>query len=330
MKKTILLAAALAALLLGYDSLQAQNTANNFIGGTTAALTNPASWSLTALPTVTNDAVFAGATGTGIRTLTAASLTVGSLNVTTNAGTYGIRNQTTGATDSILTLGGAGNLGNSVSGNSADLIHVNQGGTLNIWGTNSTAGTGILKVVLGQSGNFNVAGKSEISAGISGGYDITKTGAGTMTLSGTNTYTGNTTVSAGVLNLADNAQLRFTIGGNGINNQLVNSGGTISLDGDFVFNLSGAGTTIGNSWTLATGSINYAGALNTFSVASTSGAFTETFAGSGIWTRDENSVTYQFSELNSQLNVVPEPSTYALLALSGLGFAAHVIRRRRR
>ncbi len=155
-----------------------------------------------------------------------------------------------------------------------------------------------------------------------------------MTFSGTNTYTGNTTVTGGTLSLADNAQLRFTIGATGVNNLLTQSGtGTVSLDGDFVFDLSNAGTTIGNSWTLTSGTINYGGSLGTFSVLSTAGAFTETFSGSRIWTytNDLTSATYEFSELNSQLTVVvPEPSTYAMLALSGLGFAGYVIRRRRR
>jgi hypothetical protein len=37
-----------------------------------------------------------------------------------------------------------------------------------------------------------------------------------------------------------------------------------------------------------------------------------------------------FSEGSLQVNVVPEPSTYAMLALAGAGFAGYVIRRRRR
>jgi hypothetical protein len=37
-----------------------------------------------------------------------------------------------------------------------------------------------------------------------------------------------------------------------------------------------------------------------------------------------------FTEGSLQLNVVPEPSTYALLVLSAAGLGAHMIRRRRR
>jgi fibronectin-binding autotransporter adhesin len=211
---------------------------------------------------------------------------------------------------------------------------VNLGSDIALEGTGASTFSG--SVALGSStrtitntatGARTFSGNISASSASAG---LTLAGTGTTTLGGANTYTGNTTVEGGQLNLADNAQLRFTIGGNGINNQLINSGGTVSLDGDFVFDLTGASTTLDDSWTLAIGAISYAGSLGTFSVLSTAGAFTETSLGSGLWTREQNGATYQFSEVNSVLSVVPEPSTYALLSLAAAGVGAHIIRRRRR
>ena len=42
-----------------------------------------------------------------------------------------------------------------------------------------------------------------ISGEISGGFSVTKTGTGTLILTGANTYTGSTTVSAGTLQVGN-------------------------------------------------------------------------------------------------------------------------------
>jgi autotransporter-associated beta strand protein len=100
-----------------------------------------------------------------------------------------------------VTLGGAGNLGNSVSGTAADLLYVASGATFNLNNTSATTRDRV-NTVLGQSGNFNVAGTATITSAISdggAGYGITKTGAGTLTLAAANTFSGGIVLNEGTL-----------------------------------------------------------------------------------------------------------------------------------
>ncbi|MEI7809143.1 MAG: hypothetical protein WCJ07_11735, partial [Verrucomicrobiota bacterium] len=184
-----------AALLLGV-SAQAANTTNVFVGATNGSLIVAGNWSSGALPTAASDAVFDGTVGPGIRTLTN-DLTMGSLNVTTNAGTYSIRNDTTAFTTNALTLGGG--TGNSVLGaTNNDLIYVTNGAALNFIATNSAA-TNLasrLLITLAQNGNFNIGtnASSTIGADINGaGFSVNKTGVGGLTLSGNFSGSGGVT-----------------------------------------------------------------------------------------------------------------------------------------
>ena len=111
------------------------NTTNNYTGSVTGSVLTGTNWSLLHAPTVSEDAVFTATTG--IRTQNNGNLTVGSFNVTASTGTFTIRNQTA-STTSTLTLGGPGNLGNSVAGTaSTDLLSAAAGSTFNITGPGS-------------------------------------------------------------------------------------------------------------------------------------------------------------------------------------------------
>ncbi len=156
--------------------------------------------------------------------------------------------------------------------------------------------------------------------------NISKIGNGKWILGGANTYSGNTTVSAGTLELADSGELRFFIGADEVNNAILGAG-TLNLFGDFVFDLTGASTTVGDSWNIvdvANLTETYGG---TFGVLSTLGSFTES---GGVWTITENSVNYEFTESTGILAVVvPEPGTLALLAGGAIAGLAALRRRRK-
>lgn len=117
---------------------------------------------------------------------------------------------------------------------------------------------------------------------------------GSLTLAGINTHTGDTTITDGSLVLSATGALTFAIGDNGTNNA-VRGTGTAQIDGQFFFDLAGAATNVGASWTIVGGS-----------VAGTYGAtfLVNGFNGSGgRWTNTTNGVSYVFSQSNSVLTV---------------------------
>lgn len=117
----------------------------------------------------------------------------------------------TQANGSYLTKTGAGKLTftgiNSYSGTttiSAGTLQIGDGGTL---GTISSAGvTNNAALVFNRSNDFT------ISNAISGTGTVTKSGAGVLTLSGGNSYTGLTTISQGILKCGSTNALGTTAG----------------------------------------------------------------------------------------------------------------------
>ena len=182
-------------------------------------------------------------TGAGTLTLTALSTYTGTTNI--NQGNVVLRNASA--------LGGSGGV-NLASGAELQLENnittasyaLNFGGTLrNNSGANSFAGNSTLigsGNMVSDAGTLTVsgavtlggnalaisgAGDSQFSGAISGDGSITKSGAGTTTISGSNIFTGVTTVSAGMLQVRSTSALGAT---GAANSTKVLSGATLLLN----------------------------------------------------------------------------------------------------
>ncbi len=181
---------------------------------------------------------------------------------------------------------------------------------------NSVTGNGTIRTGGGALTIGSGDSSSMFSGVISETGSLIKVGAGTLTLSGANSYTGDTTISAGTLTLADNAQMKFVIGANGVNNKILGTG-TLNLAGDLNFDLGSADLTSGNSWNI----VDVANLATTFGTTfSVLNGFAES---SDVWTWQNGDNTWTFTESTGVLGVaaVPEPSVAALL-VPGLGLLA--------
>jgi autotransporter-associated beta strand protein len=143
----------------------------------------------------------------------------------------------------------------------AGLVNVS-GGTLAIAGFSDTVGavtlssgsiTGTNGVLTGASYDVtNANGMTTISVILSGSAALTKTGAGTLVMSGVNQYTGGTAINSGILALNGNGSIATS--------SAVNVGGTFDVSattsGATIKTLSGAGLVVLGAQTLTLSAAN--------------------------------------------------------------------------
>lgn len=168
-------------------------------------------------------------------------------------------------------------------GNAAigDTVPITNGGTFRLSGSDETIGS------ISGAGNISLqdnrlttgnGSNQTVSGVVSGSGGLTKVGAGIFTLSGSNTYTGATTISAGTIEAANSAALG--------NNSTVTvaAAGTLNLStGLTVGSLAGSGAVTLNANTLSAGgndtSTSYSGVLSGTGALSKQGTGTTTLAG---------------------------------------------------
>jgi len=122
---------------------------------------------------------------------------------------------------------------------------------------------------------------------------VIKTGAGKVTMAGVNSYTGDTQVNAGTLELAATGIQQFKIRGDGTNNA-IRGAGTVTLLGSLSFDLSAAGNGYPNTWQIVTtnGPRTYGPEFQVLGFFS---------MGDGTWRRPSNDRVYEFSQATGQL-----------------------------
>lgn len=269
---------------------------NDLGSGTAAGTLNISGGSVTVAASGGNsirlgNASAASGTANGTLNLTGGTLTV--------AGDI-IRGAATGTVNSTLSLGGGvldmtgKNITNLTSitysaGTFKNLGSVNTGMTL--------AGTGSKVFDQGSGISGSIQG---VIAGTGAG--LTKQGAGSLTLSGLNTYTGDTNVTGGTLTLADNAQLMIVVGSiSGTNNRITGTG-TVTLNGDLIID-----TTLPDASALSSGSwiiVNASTLTETYATSFTiSGAGWSESA--NVWTKTVGSRKYTFTEATGTLTLSP-------------------------
>jgi autotransporter-associated beta strand protein len=180
--------------------------------------------------------------------------------------------QNAGSDNNTLIIAGtltANQINVGAAGNTGNILQVGTGGTSGSLSTSSViANHG--RVIFNRSDAIS-QGTAFGSNAITGSGSLTQAGAGTLTLTTNNTYTGGTTVSAGVLK-------------NGVANALSTSG-TLTVQNTGTYDINGHNQTVGAlaDGGTSTGVVTNSGAAASLTVSNAANAnFSGTIRGAGL------------------------------------------------
>ena len=250
-------------------------TLSNTISGATMGLTVGGAGNTTVSGVIGTTTGTLTKDGTGTLTLSAANTYTGATTISAGALRLGIANAV--GASSAVTVAGAATF--DLNGFSDAIGSLAGAGTV----TSGVAGA----VTLTAGGNNTSTLFSGILQNGSGTVTLTKAGTGTLTLSGANTYTGVTTVSAGVLDAQNNTALGTTAGAT-----TVTAGAALQVDGSGLLiaeplTLNGTGIAGGGALRNLANNNTWSGAITLGSAArinSDAGTLTvsNTISGAGV------------------------------------------------
>jgi fibronectin-binding autotransporter adhesin len=272
------------------------NTVSRVISGTgTLAINTAGAWVLTAANTYAGATTITAGTlqignGGASGTLGAGAVTVNGTLAFNRSDSVTIANAIAGGAGGAVTQAGAGTTiltgANTYAGTttiSAGVLQIGDGGTTGALGTGAVTNNAAL--VLNRSDLLTVAGA------IGGTGSLTQLGAGTSVLTGVNTYSGPTTISAGTLQIGDGGTTG-TLGAGAVTNNAalvfnrsdalvvagqITGAGTLTQQGSGMTTLTAAGSSA-SATTITAGTLDVTGGLETPTIAMT-GASTLTVNG---------------------------------------------------